>query len=433
MSLSAIVSPLRWLFPPPGDGGEGFKQETFTLAHRGLHILAGVEIAFGLIEAANSVTAVAGIVILLAGIASAAVTRINRLYAHSRTLGVFCGLAATLAAGWGLTISGDHDIQLAALVVMGLTATAALPLLPIQSLAIGLAGVAGAWQCNHLLFLTVVAIAAAAISATLYSQRRANYESYLSVLRATEEFRSIQSRLVVAENSSTMVRLSAALAHELSQPVGIVASSIDTLLTLSARMQSATAAEQPRLIALHQELALSVKGSLDRLRVMVNRIQRLTGLDEAGTRLANVNSLLNEAAAMVRMQHEAAPLLDLQLQPVPDFECRPQQLVAVFSVLLTNSIQATPPESEGGRIDISSNLHAGRVKISISDNGSGIPADRLANIFQPGFQVTDGRVATGNWSLFTSRQFMQDHGGEMRIQSREGKGTIVTLTLPCSN
>ena len=49
-----------------------------------------------------------------------------------------------------------------------------------------------------------------------------------------------------------------------------------------------------------------------------------------------------------------------------------------------------------------------------------------------GFEVSGGRVSTGNWSLFTSRQYMKEHSGDIRIQSREGKGTIVCLTLPAT-
>ncbi|MDZ4799786.1 MAG: HAMP domain-containing sensor histidine kinase [Bryobacteraceae bacterium] len=419
---------IRWLLPSL-DEGEGFSQENLTTAHRGLRYLAAVETAIGLAGLLGLLPPFHAAVILAAGIGSATSVRVSRLYAHNRAIGVLCAAAAGLAAGWGLTISGDTDFALVAPVLLMLAAVATLPLLPLQTLAIGTAVLAGAWQCDHRIFLIVLVASATAISAALYAQSRTHYESYLSVLQATEEFRSLQARLLLAENSTTMVRLSAALAHELSQPVGTVGSGIDTLLVLSTRVFSATTPQQQeRLISLQQDLARSLKGSLERLRMMVNRIQRLTCLDEAGTRMASINSLLEETAALVAIQQHAELRLEMQLQPVPEFQCRPQQLIAVFSVLLTNSIQAT---GGVGRISISTGVDAGRVRISISDNGRGIPSDRLAHIFQPGFQVTDGRVATGNWSLFTSRQFIRDHGGEMRIQSREGEGTTVLLFLPC--
>ena len=51
-------------------------------------------------------------------------------------------------------------------------------------------------------------------------------------------------------------------------------------------------------------------------------------------------------------------------------------------------------------------------------------------IFDPGFQKSGSRIASGNWSLFNSRQIVFEHGGEIRISSMEGKGTTVWVTLP---
>jgi two-component system NtrC family sensor kinase len=71
--------------------------------------------------------------------------------------------------------------------------------------------------------------------------------------------------------------------------------------------------------------------------------------------------------------------------------------------------------------------------LTIEDNGRGIPPERLHHIFDPGFEVAEGRVSTGNWSLFTSRQYIKEHGGDIRIQSLVGKGTSVCLTLPAAS
>ena len=98
--------------------------------------------------------------------------------------------------------------------------------------------------------------------------------------------------------------------------------------------------------------------------------------------------------------------------------------------VLSNSIQALNGD---GLITVSTAVRDSVLELKIADNGRGIPAGQMAHIFEPRFQVADGRVSTGNWSLFTSRQYMKEHSGDIRIQSTEGKGTTVCLTLPSAS
>jgi two-component system NtrC family sensor kinase len=232
-----------------------------------------------------------------------------------------------------------------------------------------------------------------------------------------------------AESSATLVRLTAALAHELSSPLGALSSGIDTLLSLGARAQAAPETSQ-RILTAQADLSRSLAGSLDRLRKTVNRIQRLTNLDEASTQEANLNELVNEAVGLIRPASPAGTRFDLDLQPVPNVTCRPQRLLSVLCSVLSNSVEALHGE---GRITVSTTLRDSTLELKIADNGRGIPAEQMAHIFDPRFQVADGRVSTGNWSLFTSRQYMKEHSGDIRIQSMEGKGTTVCLTLPSTS
>jgi signal transduction histidine kinase len=72
-----------------------------------------------------------------------------------------------------------------------------------------------------------------------------------------------------------------------------------------------------------------------------------------------------------------------------------------------------------------------QLEVIVQDDGKGMSAEELATIFDPAFKVKSGRVSTGNWSLFSSRQIIREHGGEIEIQSSPGQGTRVRVTLPC--
>src|SRR5207245_2505973 len=104
-----------------------------------------------------------------------------------------------------------------------------------------------------------------------------------------------------------------------------------------------------------------------------------------------------------------------------------QQITSVFSSLLSNAINAVAGE---GRVVVSTEKIESLVRIKIQDNGRGMDPDELETIFDPGFKVKAGRVSTGNWSLFSSRQIIFEHGGDIQISSAPGEGTVVSVTLP---
>src|SRR5438445_4829036 len=119
---------------------------------------------------------------------------------------------------------------------------------------------------------------------------------------------------------------------------------METVLAVGACQAQTPPAGQQRLLNLQADLRGSLHDSLERLRKTVNRIQRLTNLDEAVTQQANLNELVNEAVSLVKSQGPAGTHFDLDLRPVPDVTCRPQRLMSVLCSLLTNSIQALTVE-----------------------------------------------------------------------------------------
>lgn len=422
------VSQVRnWLFPVTGPD-EGFHQESLSLSGRGAPLAGALAIAIGLMGLTGLLPWPAAIAMIVLGALTLVATRVDALYEHVRTVvAIGLGLSALNAV---LAAQPDHSFAPIAIAILLLAAPALVPLLPWQSMLMGTAVVLAAATNGHAGAMALLAAAATFLTATLYEQRLSNYRSFTNLLYASQNFRDLQSRMVLTESSATMVHLSAALAHELSSPIGTVSSAVETLLLLSARQAQAPAAEQERLLALQTDLGRSLQDSMARLKKIVNRIQRLCHLDEAAMQSADLNDLLREAAALVIPQASNSIDFVWNLHPLPELQCRPQQLTTVFWSVLLNAAQAIDGD---GRISISSAVRDARVEVRIEDNGRGISSERLAHIFDPVFNIADSRVSTGNWSLFTSRQFIKNHGGELRIKSLAGQGTTVTLYLPCAS
>jgi signal transduction histidine kinase len=112
---------------------------------------------------------------------------------------------------------------------------------------------------------------------------------------------------------------------------------------------------------------------------------------------------------------------------LPKLHCLPSQLNQVFMNLLVNAAQAI--ESKGEITITTECLDVAHVRISISDNGSGMPPDVLAHIFQPFYTTKPVGKGTG-LGLSLARGIIERHHGKIDVLSVVGKGTTFTITLP---
>jgi signal transduction histidine kinase len=260
------------------------------------------------------------------------------------------------------------------------------------------------------------------------AQRRALYLTHRDALRITETLAGAQLRAQLSESAIAIGKLAAALTHEINTPLGTLKSSVDTLLVLAARQATLPSDKQQRVVETQAELRRSVQASAERIQNVVARLQRFIHLEEAELKISDLNELLRDVAVLFEEHIQGRVRLEFQLQPLPALTCRPQQLYAVFSSLLSNAINAVNGD---GRIVISTRRHDSAVEVRIQDNGRGMSPDELENVFDPSFKVSGERVSSGNWSLFNTRQIVFEHGGDIQIESAPGKGTTVSVTLPC--
>jgi signal transduction histidine kinase len=180
-------------------------------------------------------------------------------------------------------------------------------------------------------------------------------------------------------------------------------------------------------VLLQAELRRSIRESANRLKEIVDRMQRFTNLDRAEVQEANVNDLLTDVVALAAPDAETRARLELKLTPLPSLPCHPQQLSAVFSSLVNNAMDAVNGQ---GRVTVATRAVNGTLEIAIADTGSGLDAAQAATIFDPAFKASGGRIGTGNWSMFSARQIVRQHGGDIRVSSAAGRGTTVYVTLP---
>ncbi len=449
---------------PAAERDEKFREYMGRISLPGLEMLGMVEIAAPVLlelgrMAMNSAEAFAAariwrvLAVTLVGLATLAVSRTPSARSHARLLAALSTwLAATVLACVGLRgsphLMAADDYILAGLTLLVLTAVATVPLLPWHTLILGLAveGVyilsatlqgivqipAGLPHANaHEVFLFLLTLLATGISVTNYQHRREEYRASQEAVRAAEALTGAQLRAQLAENAISIGKMAAALSHEINSPVGALRSSVETLLALTDRQRDRTSPNPELLERTRAELCRSIRESASRIEEVTLRLRRFVNLEEAEFKQADVNDLLADVTLLHQDEIANAKVaLEFKLEkPMPPLNCRPQLLTAVFSTLLRNALQAVNGD---GRIQIATHRRDGSVEITVRDNGRGMSAEQAATVFEPSFKVEGGRVSSGNWSLFNTRQIVYEHGGEIRLETAPGKGTEVSVLLPAA-
>ncbi|PYV82710.1 MAG: hypothetical protein DMG05_27655 [Acidobacteria bacterium] len=247
-------------------------------------------------------------------------------------------------------------------------------------------------------------------------------------LRAAEELRRAESQVLLSENAASMGRFAAALSHELNSPLGALKSALQTCNALAEKKATLPVEKREEVDEVEAQLRRNAMESADRLHQIVLRMQRFTNMDSKEILLVDLNSLLQDVVDALKLQIKEGVTLELDLQPIPRISVRPQQISAVFSNLLQNAVEGL---TSAGNVWLTTCQAGSQLQIVVRDDGRGVSAEELASIFDPSFKVKAGRVATGNWGLFSCRQIIREHGGEIEIQSTPGHGTTVRVTLPC--
>ncbi len=185
---------------------------------------------------------------------------------------------------------------------------------------------------------------------------------------------------------------------------------------------------------MHQMLEIAL-GNTDRLVRLVNDILDLerisSGKSELQLTICNVDDLLSRAAGL---QQAAAAKAEIRISTSAKdvlVWADPDRMLQTLTNLISNAIKFSPA---GSQIDLTArNLDENEVVIEVQDQGRGIPADKLENIFERFQQVdaSDSRAMGGTGlGLAICRSIITQHGGRIWATSEPGEGTTFHFTLP---
>jgi two-component system, NtrC family, sensor kinase len=244
----------------------------------------------------------------------------------------------------------------------------------------------------------------------------------LNLLAETERTLDLERQLRQAETLAVAGKLATALAHEVGTPLNIISGRAEFLL-------QALPADAPG----RQDLEVIV-AQIDRISGIIRSLLDMVRPQKPQVQPTRLDSVLERLLPL--LQHTArrrgVVLTTAVPADLPPMLADPNQLQQVLINLLINALEATPA---GGRVsvDARATTHDGRagVAVSVTDTGPGIPPDLLPRVFEPFFTTKPPGQGTG-LGLAISRDIVQAHGGQIRVESRDGAGTTFVAWLPGS-
>jgi signal transduction histidine kinase len=197
-----------------------------------------------------------------------------------------------------------------------------------------------------------------------------------------------------------------------------------TLMDAHANEEFRAKAE-PIVNILDESNRIITEGS-SRVAEIVKRLRSFARLDEAERKTADIHEGLEDTLTLIHHQTKHGVTIVREYGELPQISCYPSRLNQVFLNLLVNAVQAMDGK---GEIHIRTWADDRQVHIRIADTGKGISPAHLQRIFDPGFTTKGVGVGTG-LGLSICYQIVQDHGGEITVESTVGEGTAFTLALP---
>lgn len=241
-----------------------------------------------------------------------------------------------------------------------------------------------------------------------------------------QELRETQREVIEQERERALTQLARGIAHNFNNALFTIRSMTYMLLKNPEKLQDEETTRN------YLEL---IQQATDQASDLTGRIRKFYNPGGEEPRdLLDLNQLINDAVSMTeptwRQETRAAGAevqVERELSEVPPVEGRESELHEMLTNLLLNAVDAMP---DGGTVTISTGAGDGRVKLQVSDTGTGMPPETEAKCFEPFFS-TKGEEGSG-LGLSTVRKIVSRHRGKIKVDTEEGEGTCFTVSLPAA-
>jgi PAS domain S-box-containing protein len=249
------------------------------------------------------------------------------------------------------------------------------------------------------------------------------------IVRDLREVVALRKRLMTSGRLASVGQLAAGIAHEINNPLAFVRSNLNLLRGDWEQLKSALLKENvvmPEGGDDWEDLLDEAIDGVDRAVTIVRDVRDFSHVGGGARELVDVRSLLDHAVRVARPQLGPDVRVETDYQDVEPVPCDPQRLRQLFLNLVINAGQAI----EGaGTIRIGLRRDQGYVRVTVQDDGCGIPPDVADRIFDPFFTTKSVGTGTG-LGLSISHEIVRSHNGHIWVDSRPGEGSAFHVRIP---
>lgn len=264
------------------------------------------------------------------------------------------------------------------------------------------------------------------------------------LLEDVTEKKRLRAEADRANRLASLGQLSAGVAHEINNPNGLVLLNMPTLRDVLSdaleQLQQLTPDTKVGGLAIERarelipQIADEMEDGARRIRQIV---EDLKGFSQRDSRSEKINFDLNRsvekatrlAANNIRKKTDRFKC-ELEV-PLPQVSGKPQRIEQVIVNLLVNACEALPNRDSELRVVTRTAPQSGQIELQVIDQGVGISAEDMKHITDPFFTTRREAGGTG-LGLSVSARIVREHSGRLQFESKPGKGTCATLSLPAA-
>jgi two-component system, sporulation sensor kinase E len=242
------------------------------------------------------------------------------------------------------------------------------------------------------------------------------------ILRDITESRRSEQQTIESERLNALTLLAAGVAHEIGNPLNSLNIHLQLIEREARKLDGAKRGEL-------EESVEVARTEVNRLDSIISQFLRAIRPTRPQLKPENINSIVEEAVRFLAPEIKDRDIVVEQelRSDLPLLELDRDQMKQAFYNVIKNSFEAIKSR---GILRIRTDIDDSHVTVRFTDSGGGISPDNLSRVFEPYFTTKTSGTGLG---LLIVRRIVREHGGELSIESSEGKGLTVTIRLPHVN